>query len=737
MIKKFLDKLEFNAIKNKLAENCYTYNGKKIAKDLTPYSKEEDVKSALFETTEAVCLNHSCGSLPIFEIDDQTLNIKKLKSKINLSAKSLIEIATILKTARELKKYSKDSNVEIPHISIFFEELYSNDSIETKIFKSIISENEIADNASSTLASIRRNKKNIELAIRNKLNAMIHSSSYSKYIMDPIVTIRNERFVIPIKEEYRVKVKGFVHDVSSSGSTLYIEPLPTFEMNNKLNDLLIEENKEIEKILENLSQLLIPVVNDIEHTYYLIGKLDFINAKAKISISDDYTCPEIASFIDLKKARHPLISKELVVPININIGKKDFKTLVITGPNTGGKTVSLKTVGLLCAMAQSGLHIPVNEGSCIKIFDNIYADIGDEQSIESSLSTFSAHISNIVQILNTFTEKSLILVDELGAGTDPIEGSNLAISLLESFHNKGAFTIATTHYSEIKNYCLTHDGFENASVEFDLKTLKPTYHLLLGIPGKSNAFAISKQLGIPEEIITRASSLISKPDTDIETLMKQIYDNKIKIEEDRKEIEKNLNQVTQLRKKLELENSDKLIHEQEKIEKAKKEARQIILDAKDESSKIIKRLNNMDSSDLSEANALRNKLNSSANKLKNSGIDLSVLLELNNKNTNQLSNSSKKTKKSVYIQNNKAKSISAEINLLGETVDSAVAELDKYLDNCKMAHLHQVRVVHGKGTGKLREGIHKYLKKSKYVDSFRIGSYGEGDYGVTIVNLKQ
>lgn len=734
MIKKYLDKLEFNLIKEKLSENSVTFVGQKLSNELEPSSIESQVIQMLNETSTACELIHSYGYFPIYEINDQSLNIKKIKSSISLSAKSLLEIAYLLKTSKELKDYYKNSELEYNNISELFDGLYTNVNVEKKISSSILSESEIADSASTKLSSIRRNKKNMELAIRNKLNSIIHSSSYSKYIMDPVVTIRNNRFVIPVKEEYRNEVKGFIHDTSSSGSTLYIEPMVVFELNNKISDLAIEENKEIELILSNLSSMLFPIAGDIEHTYYLIGKLDFISAKAKLSISNDYNCPQISSFVDLKKARHPLIDSSKVVPINIYIGKEDFTTLVVTGPNTGGKTVTLKTVGLLCAMAQSGLHIPVEEGSSIKVFDNIFADIGDEQSIESSLSTFSAHITNIVQILNTYSCNSLILLDELGAGTDPIEGANLAISLLESFHENGAFTIATTHYSEIKNYCLSHAGFENASVEFNVKTLRPTYKLLLGVPGKSNAFSISKQIGVPKEIIERASNLISKPDTDIEELMKQIYDNKLQIEEERKEIEKNLNQVELLRKSLEKEISDKLLNEKVKVENAKKEARQILLNAKEEANQIIKKLSKMNSNDLKEANKLRNKLNDSTKSLKNDGLDLSVLLELNKKDASSLSSDKKNS--SVHVQNIKANTISSEINLIGETVDIAVAELDKYLDNCKMAHLHQVRVVHGKGTGKLREGIHNYLRSSKYVDSFRIGSYGEGDYGVTIVNLK-
>ncbi len=751
MLQKYLDKLEFNIIKNKLLALTHTFIGGEIVQNLEPSSEQETVQKTLGETSEALRLIHTMGSFPIGEIGDLKLNLKKIESGISLNAKSLLEIAEVLKTSKELISYYKDSKLELSNLGVYFDELYTNIDIEKKIFSSIISEDTIADNASSKLASIRRNKKNLELDIKNKLNGFIHSNTYSKYLMDPVVTMRAGRYVIPVKEEYRNQIKGFIHDTSASGSTVYIEPMAIFEMNNSISNLSLEENKEIERILANLSSLLYPISGYLKQTNNLIGQLDFIAAKAKFSIDNNCSSPKLADYIDLKNARHPLIDKEKVVPTNINLGK-DFSCLVITGPNTGGKTVTLKTVGLLCIMAQSGLHIPAEEGSSVKVFDNIFADIGDEQSIEESLSTFSSHIKNIVQILDTFTSDSLILVDELGSGTDPIEGSNLAISLLEHFHNMGALIIATTHYHEIKNYCISHNDFENASCEFDIKTMKPTYHLLLGIPGKSNAFSISKNLGIPENIIDRAKSLISKPDTDIETLMKDIYDDKLEIEKEKNEINKNLNQIEVLRKSLESDVSSKLAVEQEKIEKAKREAKQILLDAKEEANSIIRELNKMKELDSKKANKLRDELNNSIKSLGGEqALDLSVLLSLNNKDSSsldKLKNSSKgqhqdnnknsqtSTNSSVSFNNNKSQTVNTEINLIGENVASAVEILDKYLDNCTMAHLHQVRVVHGKGTGKLREGIHQYLKKSKYVDSYKIAGFGEGDFGVTIVNLK-
>lgn len=738
MEKKYLDKLEFNVITEKVSNYCNTSLGKNIALNLKPFNDVEKIQNFLNETDETMQAIHSIGSFPIAEILDLSLHVKKLESNISLNAKSLLELANLLKISRELTSFYKNSEFEFQYLNTYFEELYSNQDIENKIFHSIISENEISDNASSKLSSIRRNKKNLEADIKNKLNSILHSSTYSKYIMDNVITIRNNRYVIPVKDEYKNEIKGLIHDTSSSGSTVYIEPIAVFDINNSINNLSIEENKEIDRILEELSSLLYPITNNLISNYNLVGKIDFILAKAKFGIEFDCTKPQIDNFINFKSARHPLIEKNSVVPIDINLGK-DFYSLVITGPNTGGKTVTLKTVGLLSAMAQAGLCIPVKDGSSIKIFDNIFADIGDEQSIETSLSTFSSHITNLVQILNKFTSNSLILVDELGSGTDPLEGANLAISLLEYFFEKKALTIATTHYNEIKNYSITHNGFENASCEFDLATLKPTYHLLLGIPGSSYAFAISQKLGIPESIIKRASSLLSKPDVDIETLMKEIYDDKAEIEKEKIEIQKNLTQVELLRKTLETQNNEKLIKEKEKIENAKREAKEILDDAKLVASSKIKELEK--TQDVKKANIIRNDLNTSIKQINVDGLDLSGLLALNNKYDNKSKNiidkkTSQKQSGKVHINNTKSSSISTEINLIGETVDIAIEILDKYLDSCKMAHLEQVRVIHGKGTGKLRQGIHNYLKKSKYVSSFNIAGFGEGDYGVTIVNLK-
>lgn len=734
-----LDKLDFKYITEKLATFTTSFEGKKLALNLEPSTNSLQVQSMLNETTEAVNLSHEKGSFPISEISDVSIYLKTLAGSLPLTSKGLIELAKVLRCARELNNYFYANDVakeDLPNTTFaalepYFSYLYSNKDVEEKINKSILAEDLISDNASLKLSSIRKSKKSLEIDIKNRLNTLIHSSSYSKYIMDAVITIRDNRFVIPVKEEYRSFVKGFIHDTSASGSTVYIEPLSIFEINNKINNLAIEETKEIERILAMLTNLLKPISTYLKRDLDLISKLDFINAKAKLAIDMDASLPILADEVNLRFAKHPLIEKTKAIPNNIYVGK-DFTTLVITGPNTGGKTVTLKTVGIICAMAQSGLYIPALDGSKVKVFDNIFVDIGDSQSIEESLSTFSSHMINIIEITKKVTSKSLVLVDELGSGTDPAQGATLAIALLEYFHNKGAFTIATTHYQEIKNYCITHDSYENASCEFDIENLTPTYKLLIGIPGKSYAFSISKRLGLDTKILDRASSLIEKPATDIETLMKEIYDDRIAIEKIKEEHSKNLNQVELLRKSLEKEASSKLEKEEQKLEKVKNEARTILLNAKEEANEIINELTKLEKGDLKKANELRNSLNSKIKETApNSSLDLSVLLKLNNQET------IKPNKKSTtHVQNSKSMNTSSEINLIGETAFNAVQELDKYLDNCTMAHLHQVRVVHGKGTGKLREEIHKYLKKSKYVSSYRIAGFGEGDYGVTIVELK-
>lgn len=611
---RYLEKLEFNKILENLSSHCVTYLGKELALNLLPKYNHDQVQMLLNETQEAVNLIYR-NSTPIFyEIKNIDVELKNLESNLALSCKSLLDLNLIFKSAYELKQYVNKDYVDMstyPILNNLFNALYSNKSIIDKITSCILDENTIDDNASSKLKSIRKNQKKLEQDIKNKLNNMIHSSKYSKYVQESIVTIRNDRFVIPIKEEYRSFIKGFIHDISNAGSTVFIEPTSIFEMNNELNSLKIEEELEIEQILLELSSLFSPYVDELKLDINLIGKLDFIFAKAKYSKKLKAITPHINKNkqINLIEARHPLIDTELVVPITVNLGK-DFSTLLITGPNTGGKTVSMKTVGLLCSMACSGLNIPAKENSSIYVFDNIFADIGDDQSINNSLSTFSSHILNIVEITKCATTDSLILVDELGSGTDPIEGANLAISILDYFKNIGALTIATTHYQELKQYALVTNGFQNASVEFNVDTLTPTYKLLVGIPGKSNAFEISKNLGLDIKIIEDAKSHMSSEQTNIEELLKSIYDDKIEIEKEKQELEDKLKHISFLEKSLVKDNENLQRQEQELINNAKIKARNILLDTKEDATKIIKELTLLNNTDLKQADKLRNDLNS-------------------------------------------------------------------------------------------------------------------------------
>ncbi len=761
---KYLKTLEFDKIIEKLTTYCKTYIGKENVANLLPTFNQYKVTSLLELTNEATSLIYRKGNCPLSDLPNIEISIKNLESSATLSISALLNIARFLKISREVKEYfSSGDDIDLSSyqkLSDIFEAIYTNKSVEEKIYSVILDENTIADNASSKLSSIRRQAKKLEQEIRDKLNSFIHSSTYSKYIMEPIITIRENRYVLPIKEEYKSQVKGFIHDVSSSGSTVFIEPISVFDLNSEISNLKIEEEIEIERILAELSSMLYDYTESMKSNISTLGDLDLVFAKASYSLDIDGICPKIndEKFVDFKSARHPLIDKNVVVPIDISIGK-DYSCLVITGPNTGGKTVALKTTGLLLLMAYSGIYIPVKEGSSIYVFDNIFVDIGDEQSIQENLSTFSSHISNIVEITNNVTSNSLVLVDELGSGTDPIEGANLAISILEYLYKANAITICTTHYQELKNYCLTHKGFQNASFEFDLDNLKPTYKLLIGIPGKSNAFAISKKLGLNEEILKSASNLMKSQDVSIEELMKNIYDSKLAIEREKEKIEKNSNQIEALRKSLEIQNNNQKEKQDKILDSARNEAKQILQSAKDEANSVIRKLNNLGKNDLTSANNLRNELNDKLKDLNadtsNDGINLESLKELNSKfslknskidstskkgNFNNVGSNNKTSSHSTvtFAKNSKFKSqnISSEINVIGQTVDEAIFVIDKYLDDCAIAKLSPVRIVHGKGTGKLREGIHKFLKTNPHVKSFRLGTFGEGEMGVTVVELK-
>lgn len=786
-----LKKLEFDKILEAISNYCKTYIGKTYVAELRPSQDAEEVQHMLSETSQGVVLIQRNSTPPLGSIADITVYLKTLDGCGSLSIKALLELQNILQMSASLKDYFAKDYLETSDFSAieqYFNDLYVNPSIVSTFAKSIVDEDTIADSASSKLQDIRRRERKIEQDIRSKLNTILHSSTYSKYMRENIVTIRNGRFVVPVKEEYRSSVKGFVHDMSSSGSTVFIEPIAVFDLNNELSNLHIEESLEIERILQNLSGLLYPYTKELEKNVQIIGKLDFIFAKAHYSLALHCTTPKINSskIINLKNARHPLIAPEQVVPSSLELGS-DFSTLIITGPNTGGKTVTLKTIGLLTAMACSGLNIPADEHSSIYVFDNIFADIGDEQSISESLSTFSSHMSNIVAITHNATSNSLILVDELGSGTDPLEGAHLAISILQYFTELGAITVATSHYQELKQYALVTPNFKNASVEFDIENLKPTYRLLVGIPGKSNAFAISQKLGLDSLIIGRASSMIDKETVHLEDLLKTIYDEKSQIENEKIRTAKALADAEELKKNLKHQNSDVLNKEKELIANAKQEAKQILLDAKETANSIIKDIGSASSA--SQANKLRNKLNDEITSMKTdiqdvhvahpierenikigltvfvsnlntegvivSGIskddtvqvqigvmkmkvDIKYLQEVSATENNSKGSSTSKSHDYTYSGRSSLKSqhVSPEINLLGLTVDEAIPIVDKYLDNCYMAKLSPVRIVHGKGTGALRNSIHHYLKTNKLVDNFRLGTFGEGEMGVTVVSLK-
>ena len=784
MKEKYYEKLEFKKVKEILSKYTITFLGKEMALSLTPMSKKQDIEKAGKQNLEAETLIYRKGNLPIYEIEDIKPYLKNIESQNILSCKQLLDLANVLKLSNNLKSYFFNNEIDMSNytaLNSLFDNLYTNIGIQEKIFKSIIDENTLADEASSTLRSIRRNISNKEQEIRDKLSKLLNQ----KYVQEPIVTIRNDRFVIPVKSEYRSQIKGFTHDISSSGSTIFVEPLTIFELNNEINNLRFEENKEIQKILQKLSLLFSEITQQLSNDLNLIGLIDFIFAKAKYSISIDGSMPIISDNkeINLISCSHPLLDKEKAVKNDIYIGK-DFTSLIITGPNTGGKTVTLKTVGLLIIMAMSGINIPAKEGSYIYVFDNIFADIGDEQSIQDSLSTFSSHITKIATILRAATSDSLVLLDELGSGTDPLEGASLAISILEELNKRGTLCISTTHYPELKNFAITEKGFENACVEFDLQTLTPTYKLLIGIPGTSQAFAISEKLGIPNEIINNAKSKLTENHINFENLLKEIYDDKRLIEKEKNEILSKSRQAQILEENAKQKLDEISSKEISIIQKAKEKATSILLEAKEDADEIIKNIENSNSS--KKANEIRKNLNQKIKNISDSSnitnnsfneqnplskdelklnmevyipklnqtgnithigekdvtVQIGILKtnfkleELRHTNSTSKTNSNKSQNLRSIKKSIKPKSISQEINVIGQNVDEACFVIDKYLDNCYLAGLNQVSIVHGKGTGALRKGIHAFLKTNPHVKSFRLGTFGEGEMGVTIVELK-
>jgi len=786
--------LEFDKIVKKLSSLCASELGREIVGELMPESNMAVVTERLRETTDATDFILRRGNPPLGGLHDIRGSLKRVEIGSMLNPAELLHIADTLRTARNIKNYSASADqkglAESNRISGLISSIVSNKRVEDKINMSIVSEEEIADSASNTLARIRRQIKDQQRSIKEKLDSMIRSSKYQKLMQESIVTLRGDRYVIPVKAEFKNEVPGLVHDSSASGATLYVEPMAVVEANNSIKQLRSKEQLEIERILHELTADVAEILEALKTNIAIFADLDFAFAKAKLSLELKCVCPKLnhEKRVNIKKGRHPLLDGNTVVPINLWVGGS-FNTLVVTGPNTGGKTVTLKTLGLFTLMAQAGLHVPAVEGTELGVFDKVYADIGDEQSIEQSLSTFSSHMTNIVRILREADENSLVLFDELGAGTDPTEGAALAMAILERLHGKGAITVATTHYSELKVYALTTEGVENACCEFDVETLRPTYNLLIGVPGKSNAFAISRRLGLQEEILDKAREFLSGEEIEFEDVLMTIEKNRSDTEKEKLQAEKYRLEIEELKKELEGQ-KEKLISQKDKLmREAREEARGILLTAKKDAEGIlddIKRAaREQDEADRNRAiEEARARLRSNIGDLEGSLAESlfpkqsyikppeslkpgdSVLIKnLNQKGTVLTAPDSDGEvlvqagimKINVHITNlklvddqaqeiqkagagrigiSKSMSISPRIDIRGTNVDEAVQILGKYLDDAVIAGLVEVTIVHGKGTGMLRNGVHQFLKSSKHVKGYRLGKYGEGESGVTIVTIK-
>lgn len=790
MNKRALRVLEYNKIVDMLCEMTVSDMGREIAQNLVPSSNPSEVRIMQDETNEAVSIIMRRGSAPLEGLSDIRGALKKADIGSTLDPRELLKVADHLRCARRVKAFMGETNKDdYPLMMDFSECLSSFKSMEDEISNCIISEEEISDRASQTLFNIRRQIKDKNGAIRDRLNSIIRSSEYSKALQESIITVRGDRFVVPVKAEYRGSFPGLVHDQSSSGATLFIEPMAIVEMNNDIKELKLKERAEIERILSQLTSMICENIDAIGVNSDILSQMDFIFAKAKLSIELKCMPPLIndKKYINIKNGRHPLIDPKVVVPNSIRIGK-EFSELVITGPNTGGKTVTLKTVGLLTIMACAGLHIPADDGSTVAIFDEVFADIGDEQSIEQSLSTFSSHMANIVTIIKEATDKSLCLFDELGAGTDPTEGAALAMAILEELYHRGAKVVATTHYSELKVYALQREGVENASVEFDVETLRPTYRLSIGIPGKSNAFEISKRLGLDEDVINKAKNMVSTENTEFEELISNLQQNKKAAELEREQAEKHRKEIEKIRDEYE-NRKERLDNARDKVlNEARQEARKIIKEAKEEADSIIKEIraaaaeltenernrqieearkrlkSKLDTVEGSLADSLvpKNKLkplknvkpgdtvfistlNQSGNVLTSPDAKGEVTLQVGIMKINaHISNlmkkeESKQKQQSGYSSSTvsaaKSRTISPSIDLRGQLLDEALINVDKYLDDAYLASLNEVTIIHGKGTGVLRQGITDMLRKHNHVKSFRPGAYGEGGIGVTVVEI--
>jgi DNA mismatch repair protein MutS2 len=794
MNEKALRTLEYNKIIDKLIALAGTNYGRELCAHLLPQTDLRTIKRLQKETSDALSRILRRGSVSFSGIHDIRPSIMRLKVGSSLGAVELLHISSDLDATLRLKAYGgytgKDSEEQTEDsLTEYFANLEPLTPLNNEIKRCIISEEEIADDASPALKTVRRSMRNTNDRIHSELSSILNSSR--TMLQENIITMRNGRYCLPVRSEYKNQFQGMIHDQSSTGSTLFVEPIAIVRLNNELKELSIKEQEEIEKVLADLSNLAAEHSENLEYNFQTLSELDYIFARATLSKQMKGSEPNFneKGILNIKKGRHPLIDAKKVVPIDIMLGK-DFSMLIITGPNTGGKTVSLKTVGLLTLMGQAGLHIPAFDGSELAVFEEVYADIGDEQSIEQSLSTFSSHMTNIVKILDHADDRSLCLFDELGAGTDPTEGAALAMSILSSLHKRKVRTMATTHYSELKVYALSTEGVLNASCEFDIETLRPTYRLLIGIPGKSNAFAISSKLGLPDYIIEDAKERIGTQDKSFEDLISDLEVSRVTIEKEQDEITKYKDEIEQLKKNL-ARKSDSLDSSRDRLLKeAKEQAAAVLQEAKEFADQSIRNYNKWlqeggNIKDMeAERNSLRERLsdsesallkskqkqakgkvnvtkslkvgdsihvislglNGTVSTLPNAKGDLFVQMgilrsQVNIKDIEVLEEEVivapgyNKTQ-SGKIKMSKSFTIHPEINLIGKTVDEALSDLDKYLDDAYLAHLPQVTVIHGRGTGALKNAVHAHLKKLKYVKSYRIGGFGEGDHGVTIVEFK-
>ncbi|HBI71591.1 endonuclease MutS2 [Muricomes intestini] len=791
MNQKTLNKLEFYKITALLEEQASSMRGKQLCRKLKPMTDRSRIDACQEQTAAAFTRIVQKGKISLSDAFPVGESLKRLEIGGVLGSGELLRICKLLKTADRTKSYGRHDTQEnlSDCLDTYFEQLEPLTLLTNEIERCIPGEDEISDDASSTLKNIRRNIGSINDKVHATLTNLVNGSLRT-YLQDPIITMRGDRYCIPVKAEYRNQVNGMIHDQSSSGSTLFIEPMAVVKLNNDLKELYAKEQEEIQVILARLSADAAEYIEEIRTDYRILTDLDFIFARGSLALSMNGSRPVLNTEgrIHIREGRHPLLDQKKVVPITVSLGE-DFTMLIVTGPNTGGKTVSLKTVGLLTLMGQSGLHIPALDRSELAIFHQVYADIGDEQSIEQSLSTFSSHMTNIISFLQDVDEKSLVLFDELGAGTDPTEGAALAIAILSHLHNRNIRTMATTHYSELKIYALTTPGVENASCEFDVESLKPTYRLLVGIPGKSNAFAISGKLGLPDYIIEDAKQHLTEQDVSFEDMLADLETSKRTIEKEQASINAYKREIEAL--KIQAKQKQEKTEEQREriLREANEKANSILREAKEMADETMKNFRkfgkeNVSAADMEkERERLRQKIKetSAANVLParkqkksykpedfklgesvrvlslnltgtvsslpdsrgNLTVQMGILrsqvnisdLEIVDEAASYTSGNMKQTSKG-RMKMSKSLSVSPEINLLGKTVDEAVSELDKYLDDALLSHLGTVRVVHGKGTGALRKGIHEYLRRQKHVKSYRLGEFGEGDAGVTIVELK-